>query len=89
MRKQPKPGRRSEIALVVIARNEAGCIERCLRSAKPHVDRMIVLDTGSTDETIAMAEGPAARRSTVSRGSMIFPPPGMPRCSSPTPTGTW
>ncbi|MGC7532242.1 glycosyltransferase family 2 protein, partial [Pandoraea pneumonica] len=34
---------RSEIALVVIARNEAACIERCLLSAKPHVDRMIVL----------------------------------------------
>ncbi len=43
------------LALVVIARNEARCIARCLESAQPHVDAMIVLDTGSTDETVAIA----------------------------------
>lgn len=52
---------RSEIALVVIARNEAACIERCLLSAKPHVDRMIVLDTGSTDDTVAIAQACGAQ----------------------------
>jgi len=44
------------LALVVIARNEAGCIERCLMSAKPYVDRLVVLDTGSTDDTVAIAQ---------------------------------
>jgi glycosyltransferase involved in cell wall biosynthesis len=47
------------IALVMIVRNEARCLARCLRSARPHVDELLVLDTGSTDATcdIARAEG--------------------------------
>ncbi|MHA6879130.1 glycosyltransferase family 2 protein [Ralstonia pseudosolanacearum] len=61
MRRQPKPAKRPDLALVVIARNEAACIERCLRSARPHVDRMIVLDTGSTDATVAIAEACGAQ----------------------------
>jgi len=44
------------LALVMIVRDEARCIERCLASVKPHVDAMIVLDTGSTDDTVAIAE---------------------------------
>lgn len=43
------------IAAVLIARNEARCIVRCLESIGPWVDRMVVLDTGSTDETAALA----------------------------------
>ncbi|MFT3664521.1 glycosyltransferase [Piscinibacter sp.] len=49
------------IALVLIARNEERCIARCLASARPHVDRMIVLDTGSTDATREIAAGCGAR----------------------------
>jgi hypothetical protein len=49
------------IALVMIVRNEARCIERCLRSAKPWVDEMLVLDTGSTDATQALAAACGAR----------------------------
>ncbi len=41
--------------LVVIAKNESRCIERCLRSAQPYVNRMLVLDTGSTDGTPELA----------------------------------
>ncbi|WP_294256074.1 glycosyltransferase family 2 protein [uncultured Sphingomonas sp.] len=44
------------LALVMIARNEARAIARALESARPHVDSMILLDTGSTDETVAIAE---------------------------------
>ncbi len=55
-----KPARGS-LALVVIARDEAACIERCLMSAKPHVDRMIVLDTGSNDDTVAIAKACGAQ----------------------------
>lgn len=43
------------LALVMIARNERRCIARCLRSARPWVDDMIVLDTGSSDDTVALA----------------------------------
>jgi glycosyltransferase involved in cell wall biosynthesis len=46
---------RPRIALVLIARNEARCIERCLYSAKPWVDQLIVLDTGSIDNTAQIA----------------------------------
>ncbi|MGC4059801.1 MAG: glycosyltransferase family 2 protein [Aquabacterium sp.] len=48
------------IALVMIARNEARCIARCLRSARPWVDEIIVLDTGSTDDTVAQAQAEGA-----------------------------
>jgi len=49
----------TRLALVMIAKDEARAIARALSSARPHVDRMIVLDTGSTDATceIAAAEG--------------------------------
>lgn len=46
----------SRLALVMIVRDEARCIARCLGSVKPYVDAMIVVDTGSTDDTIAIAE---------------------------------
>jgi tetratricopeptide (TPR) repeat protein len=49
------------LALVVIARNEAAHIERLLRSVKPWVDEMLVLDTGSTDATPALAAACGAR----------------------------
>jgi glycosyltransferase involved in cell wall biosynthesis len=45
----------SSLALVMIARDEARCIERCLRSAAAHVDELWVLDTGSVDDTPALA----------------------------------
>jgi len=49
----------TRLALVMIARDEADAIARALESARPHVDRVIVLDTGSIDETreIARAAG--------------------------------
>jgi glycosyltransferase involved in cell wall biosynthesis len=49
------------IALVMIARNEARCIERALLSARDWVDEMVVLDTGSTDGTPELAQGCGAR----------------------------
>ena len=51
----------NRVALVVIARNEAGRIERLLRSVAPWVDEMVVLDTGSTDDTPALARAAGAR----------------------------
>jgi tetratricopeptide (TPR) repeat protein len=45
----------TRLAMVMIARDEARCIARALASVRPHVDRMIVLDTGSVDDTAAIA----------------------------------
>jgi glycosyltransferase involved in cell wall biosynthesis len=45
----------TRLALVMIARDEARAIARALLSARPHVERMIVLDTGSADATRAIA----------------------------------
>lgn len=50
----------ARLALVVIARDEARCIERCLASARTLVDRLLVLDTGSSDATAALAAAAGA-----------------------------
>lgn len=50
----------SSVALVMIARDEERCIGRALASAAPYVDRMLVLDTGSTDDTVAIARAAGA-----------------------------
>lgn len=39
----------------MIVKNEAATLERCLRSARPQVDEIVVVDTGSTDGTIDIA----------------------------------
>lgn len=49
--KTPRPS----LAVAMIARNEGRCITRCLESVRPFVDRMVVLDTGSTDDTRELA----------------------------------
>jgi tetratricopeptide (TPR) repeat protein len=53
------------IALVMIVRDEARCLERCLASARPWVDEMVVLDTGSRDATPEIAAAMGARVSQV------------------------
>lgn len=53
--------RRYSVAAVVIARDEARCIERCLASILPWVDEVVVADTGSVDETAALASAAGAR----------------------------
>jgi len=47
-------------AAVLIVRDEARRIERVLAGVRPHVDRLVVLDTGSTDDTIALARNAGA-----------------------------
>lgn len=49
--------RKPRIAAAMIVRDEARCIARCLDSLRPHVDRMVVLDTGSKDGTPLLAAG--------------------------------
>jgi tetratricopeptide (TPR) repeat protein len=48
------------IALVMIVRNEARSLQRCLDSARPSVDEMWVLDTGSSDATVQIAQARGA-----------------------------
>jgi hypothetical protein len=43
-----------EIALVMIVRNEAALIERCLAAARPYISTWTIVDTGSTDGTQAL-----------------------------------
>lgn len=45
------------ISLCMIAKNEEKHIARCIESAKPFVDQIVVVDTGSTDFTVEIAEG--------------------------------
>ncbi len=51
----------STLNLVMIVRNEARCLQRCLDSVRDVVDAMVVLDTGSTDDTIAIARAAGAQ----------------------------
>lgn len=41
-----------KLSVIIIAKNEAHNIARCLRSVYSWVDEIIVLDSGSTDETV-------------------------------------
>ncbi len=53
------PGER--IALVMIVRDEASNLARCLASAVPWIDELVVVDTGSVDATVEIAESFGAR----------------------------
>ena len=56
----PFPGR-DRISLCMIVKNESRSLARCLRSAAPWVGEIVVVDTGSTDDTVAIAESFGAR----------------------------
>jgi glycosyltransferase involved in cell wall biosynthesis len=45
-----------EISLCMIVKNEEDVLGRCINSVKTIVDEIIVVDTGSTDNTISIAE---------------------------------
>ncbi|CAK24646.1 TPR domain-containing glycosyltransferase [Synechococcus sp. CS-197] len=49
------------LSLSMIVRDEAERIESCLNSVKGFVDEMVLLDTGSTDNTVALAEAAGAQ----------------------------
>jgi tetratricopeptide (TPR) repeat protein len=51
----PWSGRQPRISLCMIARNEERFLPECLRRARPAVDEIILVDTGSTDRTKAIA----------------------------------
>ena len=43
------------ISLCMIVKTEARLIQQCLESARELVSQMVVVDTGSTDETVTLA----------------------------------
>jgi len=49
------------LSAVIITRNEAHNIERCLHSLSGVADELLVVDSGSTDATVALAEQCGAR----------------------------
>jgi glycosyltransferase involved in cell wall biosynthesis len=51
----------SALSLCMIVKNEEEDLAKCLRSVEPVVDEMIVVDTGSTDRTKAIAEAFGAK----------------------------
>lgn len=44
------------VSFCLIARNEAPRIEACLKSIRPYVDEIVLVDTGSTDNTMELAK---------------------------------
>ena len=56
-----KNKRKSTISLCMIVKNEEACLGRCLRSVCDHVDEIIIVDTGSTDGTVDIAQSYGAR----------------------------
>jgi tetratricopeptide (TPR) repeat protein len=49
------------LSLSMIVRDEAAQIEDCLRSVQGFADEMVVVDTGSSDDTVARAQALGAR----------------------------
>ena len=43
---------RKRICLNMIVKNESAVIERCLASLRDHIDAWVIVDTGSTDDTM-------------------------------------
>ena len=57
----PWQGRAPRISLCMIAKNEERFLGECLARAKDCVDEIVLVDTGSNDRTVAIAESFGAR----------------------------
>jgi len=50
-----------KISLCMIVKNEESCLGRCLKSVREYVDEIVIVDTGSTDKTVEIAESYGAK----------------------------
>jgi glycosyltransferase involved in cell wall biosynthesis len=50
-----------KVTLAMIVKNEESCIADCLSSMQEHVDQIVIVDTGSTDRTVEIAESYGAK----------------------------
>jgi len=60
-KKQPLPADHPTISACMIVKNEREHLPRCLESIKGLVDEIVIVDTGSTDNTVEIAESFGAR----------------------------
>lgn len=54
-------GASATLSLCMIVRNEEGNLPECLSTVKPYVDEIVVVDTGSDDRTVEVAQELGAR----------------------------
>ncbi len=52
---EPAKSKQPTLSLCMIVKNEEENLGKCLSLARPHVDEIVVVDTGSTDRTIEIA----------------------------------
>jgi glycosyltransferase involved in cell wall biosynthesis len=50
-----------KLSLAMIVKNEARCLARCLQSVRGVVDEIVIVDTGSTDDTVKIARESGAK----------------------------
>ncbi|MBE9551016.1 MAG: glycosyltransferase [Proteobacteria bacterium] len=61
MTQETKKTQRPTISACMIVKNEEKFLSSCLRSIKDYVDEIVIVDTGSTDNTVSIAESFGAR----------------------------
>jgi tetratricopeptide (TPR) repeat protein len=59
--KAARPASGLTLSLCMIVKDEEEMLPRCLAAARPAVDEIVVVDTGSTDRTVEIAESFGAR----------------------------
>ncbi len=52
---------KNQVSLCMIVKNEEDYLPQCLESIKDIVDEIIIVDTGSTDKTVKIAESYGAK----------------------------